>query len=93
MRSYQCTSALARHKLKHRSEVKKYNCIQCEKSYERSDALKSHLRVHLKRFTCQMCSFSSTIKNGLRIHMLVHKEEKIFSCEHCKYVGEKACLS
>ena len=77
------------HEEKNVKTEKKYKCKKCEKSYNRSNALKTHvLGVHegVKPFKCESCDASFANKSRYTKHLRdVHSNIKDNLCHKCDY--------
>uniref|UniRef100_A0A1Q3F647 C2H2-type domain-containing protein n=1 Tax=Culex tarsalis TaxID=7177 RepID=A0A1Q3F647_CULTA len=67
------------------TEVRKYDCTLCIKTYKTATALRTHMREHSegKRFECEFCSKTFSRKDQMVIHRRLHTGERPFSCPVC----------
>ncbi|XP_039439786.1 zinc finger protein 431-like isoform X1 [Culex pipiens pallens] len=67
------------------TEVRKYDCTVCIKTYKTATALRTHMREHTegKRFECEFCSKTFSRKDQMVIHRRLHTGERPFSCPVC----------
>ena len=77
-------SGLRHHKQTHNG-VKKYGCLQCNKSFSRN--MKTHSLIHSgeKPHKCTHWNFSSSQSSNLKTHIKNHTEEKLYNCNQCQY--------
>ncbi|CAI5791721.1 finger 883-like [Podarcis lilfordi] len=72
------------HQIIHIGE-KPYQCLKCEKSFNRKGSLTAHQRIHTleKPFQCQECGKSFSWKTNLTSHQRIHTGEKPHQCLEC----------
>jgi len=66
---------------------KPFKCLQCDRTFIRSSALKTHiLYVHggERPFKCSSCDKAFVRKTTLQTHMRTHTGEKPFECLVCR---------
>ena len=64
--------------------VKKYECVNCDKTFIDPDLLISHTQEAHIKYVCEYCDISFKKKDLLIKHKSIsHKYEKRFKCEHC----------
>ncbi|XP_054834943.1 zinc finger protein 251-like isoform X2 [Eublepharis macularius] len=79
-----CKSSLKRQERTQTWE-KPYKCLECEKSFNRSDHLTSHQRIHTteKPYTCLECGKHFRRSANLTYHQRIHTGEKPYKCLEC----------
>lgn len=67
--------------------LKCHLCIQCGRSFSRSDMLTRHSRLHsgLKPYQCSRCKQVFSRSDHLSTHERTHTGEKPYQCEYCAY--------
>ncbi|KPJ14790.1 Zinc finger protein 568 [Papilio machaon] len=60
-------------------------CDICEKSFQKSTQLQSHMRNHRaeRRFVCTYCNKAFSQSNNLRAHLRIHTNERPYKCSEC----------
>ena len=64
---------------------RQYNCLSCEKVFNKASTLKKHARIHniVKVHTCSVCSKTCKTISGLKSHETVHSDERPYKCTVC----------
>ena len=85
-------TGLSYHKMTHKSGEKKFNCAQCNKSFNHAVLLKRHLLTHAgeKQQKCRQCNYSTNHNSALRQHVMKHTGEKPHHCNECSYTSIQA---
>jgi len=65
------------------SSVSTYKCVECDKCYFTSGALKMHIKTHTLPCKCKVCGKSFSRPWLLQGHYRTHTGEKPFKCEIC----------
>ena len=73
--------------MKELTDDKPFSCLQCDKRYSTSSALKTHKRTHTgdKPFSCSQCDHKCSTSGDLKKHERIHTGDRPFSCSHCNY--------
>ena len=68
-----------------KARKRKYHCIFCQKAFQTSSSLKSHVRIHTGEvpFECKTCSKRFKTKGELKQHERIHTGEVPFECKTC----------
>ena len=62
----------------------RYECSDCEKSFNSEINLKLHMRIHTDDvLLCTICSKTFVFPSALKYHMAFHSGEKLFGCSVC----------
>ncbi|XP_026182197.1 oocyte zinc finger protein XlCOF6-like isoform X2 [Mastacembelus armatus] len=59
-------------------------CPTCEKVFEHSNQLKTHMKLHSFQYHCSQCEKGFTSQSGYYQHQRLHKRGRIFICSQCK---------
>lgn len=72
-------------RVRNRSQVRKYCCSQCDKSFFYNSDLMVHMRKHTgeRPFPCSRCNQRFVHRGNLNVHMRTHTGEKPFKCTLC----------
>jgi hypothetical protein len=65
------------------TSVTVHKCVECDKSYFTSGALKMHIKTHTLPCKCKICGKSFSRPWLLQGHYRTHTGEKPFKCEIC----------
>ncbi|XP_073991992.1 uncharacterized protein isoform X1 [Rhodnius prolixus] len=91
-RKFKRRTRLNSHMARH-TEIRPFNCRQCEKSFVMKWELNLHERVHSRTYACHLCSKVFGSKSKLSRHGRVHSGERPYPCLECgKAFGEKRNL-
>ncbi|KAI0987671.1 hypothetical protein GJ496_002844 [Pomphorhynchus laevis] len=66
------------------SEIKRFACKECSKTYTTMGALKMHIRTHTLPCKCEKCGKAFSRPWLLQGHLRTHTGEKPFKCEVCQ---------
>lgn len=79
-------SSLRVHMKSVHSDVKKFNCLLCDRAFARKNYLQLHMAVHTgeKNYECDECGRSYTQRSSLNTHMKSHKY--VPKCLLCKRI-------
>ncbi|XP_014244005.1 zinc finger protein 236-like isoform X2 [Cimex lectularius] len=70
-----------------------YNCDKCKESFNSSELLTAHMKVHYsteKPFKCDTCNKTFSSKSLLRTHSLTHTNAEELKCEQCGRICSSA---
>ena len=72
-------------RLEEKKIERKFECVECLKSFTTKLQLKHHLNIHLglKPYSCEICNKSFTQPTHLKIHRRVHDGSKPYMCSVC----------
>lgn len=72
---------------------KSFKCPHCKASFDQSNNLKIHIRVHtgIRPYQCTQCPRSFAQKGNLKTHIRVHTGERPFKCTHCSLAFRQVC--
>ena len=75
--------ALSFHMRHHRKT--KFKCLQCNKSFQRANNLKNHLKLHdeILYEKCEHCDAGFSTKNQLKQHLVSQHFTDKLQCQHC----------
>uniref|UniRef100_A0A6V7IME4 C2H2-type domain-containing protein n=1 Tax=Bracon brevicornis TaxID=1563983 RepID=A0A6V7IME4_9HYME len=69
------------------SQVKPYQCSQCQKAFDQKSTYQSHIRTHGKEtedpYRCDICEKTFAVPARLTRHYRTHTGEKPYQCEYC----------
>lgn len=70
------------------TEIGKYQCLLCQKSFTQKSVYQSHLRSHGKDgedpYRCNICGKTFAVPARLTRHYRTHTGEKPYQCEYCR---------
>lgn len=82
-KKYRHAKSLREHLDKH-SNVKLYQCNQCDSSFGYLSSLQNHMKLHEpKKFRCEICEKAFGTNSQLKYHIRVHANERRYMCPHC----------
>ena len=73
------------HEITH-TEMKRFHCQTCSKSFTRLGHLEKHERIHTgeQPFKCNTCKKCFNVSSTLKRHKRIHTGENPFKCKYCK---------
>lgn len=88
-KSFARYSDLKSHMLTAHDDLNRYNCAECDETFNDLNLLKIHMKDHSTLYKCVMCSEIFSRLSDLKVHVLKHANIEAFGCNFCDKVFVK----